>query len=355
MGLMGGLAGMGAAIESSAGFALRSAIEEEKALRIAENTSRLRMSEDTQIRERNKADAATERDRIRTEATGMAEKRTGIMASGAGLDDAGYRGDEGIGVNVQKGQATPTTRDFAMAKGDYTGVMADERADKTLALSREDKLSDNARLDKQFAETVRHNKAVEAHAAADRISPAAKAQLDFATASVVSAQKAEAEAAKSLEAARKGMDPAATATAEKEYAAAKRFVANALNQYNQIGTAQFGDKWKTIETQSDVPKIDVTAAHADAKKAMDKGMPLDEVNARLAKAGVPPLPVPDKKSTPVKTSQPAEPVQEPSIVSIERAGSTLLGGKQFVATMSDGSKKTVSGDAAERQYILMQK
>lgn len=43
------------------------------------------------------------------------------------------------------------------------------------------------------------------------------------------------------------------------------------------------------------------------------------------------------------------------IVKMDRAGSGLMGGKQFIATYADGTKKVVSGEEAERQYILMQK
>lgn len=103
-----------------------------------------------------------------------------------------------------------------------------------------------ARQDKLWTETVRHNKAMEARAGADRISPAARAQLEMASTHVNSAHRAESEAAKALDAVRK--NPAAmpdqVAQAEAEYKSSKGAVASALKQYDEIGAAHFGDKWK---------------------------------------------------------------------------------------------------------------
>ena len=46
---------------------------------------------------------------------------------------------------------------------------------------------------------------------------------------------------------------------------------------------------------------------------------------------------------------------EPEIVSLEPAGTTLIGGKRFVAKYSDGTTRLVSGDDVERKAILMSK
>lgn len=108
-----------------------SRIEEEKAARLAEKGSALRLSEDTVRRDRDVSYAAADRARVDTDARGFAEKRGGMMAANAGLDDVNYRGDEGVGTNVQKGQSEPTVRDRLMASGKYEAVAADERADKT--------------------------------------------------------------------------------------------------------------------------------------------------------------------------------------------------------------------------------
>lgn len=49
---------------------------------------------------------------------------------------------------------------------------------------------------------------------------------------------------------------------------------------------------------------------------------------------------------------PAAVPDERKLVSIEKAPPGLFGGRQFVATYSDGTKAMLSGDEAERQYIL---
>jgi hypothetical protein len=107
-----------------------------------------------------------------------------------------------------------------------------------------------ARQDKVWEETVRHNKALEAKAGAERISPAARAQLEMASTYVSSAHRAEAEAAKAFDAVRKNVaaDPAQLAAAESEYKLSKAATASALKQYDQFGAAHFGDKWKKVET-----------------------------------------------------------------------------------------------------------
>ena len=129
--MMGFLGGVGKGVADVSKIYLDKEAEVDKAERIAEATSRLRLGEEQTIRDRNKADAVTERARIETDARGFAEKRGGMMAANAGLDDVNYRGDEGVGINVQKGQSEPTVRDRLMASGKYEAVAADERADKT--------------------------------------------------------------------------------------------------------------------------------------------------------------------------------------------------------------------------------
>lgn len=103
-----------------------------------------------------------------------------------------------------------------------------------------------ARQNKLLDETLRHNKAMEAKAGAERISPAARAQIDLEERKVAAAQKVESEAAKTLDAVRK--NPAAmpeqVTQAESDYRTAKDGVATALKQYDEIGAAHFGDKWK---------------------------------------------------------------------------------------------------------------
>lgn len=112
-----------------------------------------------------------------------------------------------------------------------------------------------ARQDKVWEETVRHNKALEAKAGADRISPAARAQLEMASTYVNSAHRAEAEAAKALEAGRKDTmaPPEKIKQLETDYQQSKTAVKIALKQYDQIGAAHFGEQWKKTEAVVAVP------------------------------------------------------------------------------------------------------
>jgi len=105
-----------------------------------------------------------------------------------------------------------------------------------------------ARLDKHLNETIRHNNALEAKANTERISPAAKAQLEMASVYVSSAHRAESEAGKALDAIRKNVaaDPVQVQAAETEYKLSKTATANALKQYDEIGAAHFGDEWKKV-------------------------------------------------------------------------------------------------------------
>ena len=154
----------------------------------------------------------------------------GDALSGAGLIDAADREYNRADVHEDKSER----RDTAAA----AQKSADERWRAT-----------EARQDKVWEETVRHNKALEAKAGAERISPAARAQLEMASTYVNSAHKAEAEAAKALEAGRKDVlsPPEKIKQLETDYRASKTAVMTALKQYDQIGAAHFGEQWKKTE------------------------------------------------------------------------------------------------------------
>lgn len=110
---------------------------------------------------------------------------------------------------------------------------------------------------KQFDETLRHNKAIEARAGAERISPAARAQLELASTQVSSAHKEETLAAKSLEAMRKNplANPEQIAQAEQEYKLAKEGVRQAIRNYDELGAGHFGDKWKRSSEVAPAPAV----------------------------------------------------------------------------------------------------
>lgn len=119
-----------------------------------------------------------------------------------------------------------------------------------------------ARQDKLLDETLRHNKAMEARTAAEKISPAARAQLELAATHVKSAHLEEAAAAKALDAVRKNVaaDPAQVATLEADYKASKAATASALKMYDEFGAAHFGEQWK---------KASVAAPAADNGKPIE--------------------------------------------------------------------------------------
>jgi len=116
---------------------------------------------------------------------------------------------------------------------------AEKRADQQIT-------HQNAALE----ETIRHNKALEKVASektgAEKLSPAAKVQLDIASTGLASAQKEETLAAKAYSEASKGMDPEAAARAKADWASAKSGVAMAMKHYTAVGKAHLGDEWKEI-------------------------------------------------------------------------------------------------------------
>lgn len=172
-----------------------------------------------------------------------------------------------------------------------------------------------ARQDKLLDETLRHNKAMEAKAGAERISPAARAQLEMASTYVNSAHRAESEAAKTLDAVRKNTmaTPEQVTQAETEYKSSKAAVQSALKQYDEIGAAHFGDKWKKATDVAPAVTGDVKSdVYEEAKAALATGkITLAEVNKRLASRGLAPLPADasDSKSARPATAATAAPAK----------------------------------------------
>lgn len=146
---MGLLGAVGAGLAEAGGAAAKIGMEQIRAAIEADRDARLnemRSNADLTTRARNKADAAEERGRVATEAGRMAEQRGGLISANAGLDDVNYRGDEGVGVNVQKGQQTPGARDFLAAQGDYRSVA-----------NLEEKDADNKRQDARDKVSAEHS------------------------------------------------------------------------------------------------------------------------------------------------------------------------------------------------------
>lgn len=133
MGLLAGLAsGIGAGMEAGGKMLLDEA-KQESAFQRNMQMLQQRMGMESQQRrddakwkaefdDKRQADKSA---RIENRAGLLAGGRAGLLSQGAGLDDAEYRGDEGVGANVQQGQQRPTTRDYLMAQAQETGNFAD--------------------------------------------------------------------------------------------------------------------------------------------------------------------------------------------------------------------------------------
>lgn len=259
-GLIGFAGGVGKGMAVVAEKAIDDEYSRMKEERIAENALRM----DDIKRSRDVAGAATERTRIEGEAQGMADtESSGFINSARSQYQNSTLSDEDKAAGLAAVDAAesggaykraPTNAERLQAKGDYKG------AEDVKNLER-----DNARLDSTFAaetehrsktlqETIRHNKSMEAKAG-EKLSPAARAQLEMASTYVTSAHRAEAEAAKALEAGRKDTlaSPEKIKQLEGDYKTSKDAVTSALKQYDQIGALHFGEQWKKIETPAVEP------------------------------------------------------------------------------------------------------
>ena len=173
MGLIDALAGgVSAAAKSAGDYYGKAAIaeelsrlEEQKQMRIAEATHGRALADETRKTDKNKA-IYQRGGEIAGE--GVLQAR-GAMAERAGLDDAEYRGDEGVGVNVQSGapvQVSPEARrkgliQASMEAGDpasaltYEKMGADERAASAMAskerITEKNNFTKEMIADKRFA------------------------------------------------------------------------------------------------------------------------------------------------------------------------------------------------------------
>lgn len=285
-------------------LALKEKVEQDKQARIAAIIGGVSRTKKTYVGDEGPLPEATA-EQVKPEAEYRRER--GDALTKAGLIDAADREYNRADVHEDKAERRETAA--AKQKSDDEKWRATE--------SRQDKL---------WTETVRHNEAMEARAGADRISPAAKAQLEMASTHVNSAHRAESEAAKALDAVRK--NPAAmpeqVAQAEAEYKLSKGAVNSALKRYDEIGAAHFGDKWKKASEVAPAPADNgaLQKAHADAKAALATGrITREEVNKRLVAKGLAPLPdadTPAKKPGLIDNERPA-PVTADDYANVEKA------------------------------------
>lgn len=375
MGLLGAI-GSGLAEAGYAGAKIgmeqiRAAIEADRDARLNE----MKMAQDQVMRDRNRSDAATERGRVAEFSKPIVAQKdaaTGLIAANAGLNDAETIGaDENVGVDVQKASRAPLPREMqqrANAAGDLVSatkfstdanlVEDNARLDKREVKDEAKQKSDDEKWRTTTAETIRHNKALEqaalAKTGAEKLSPAAKVQLEIASVGVKSAQIAEAEAAKALNEAAKLGEPEAIKAAKADYASAKSAVAASLENYNKTGQAHL-DGWKTIEpTTSASPGVGAPPPLAD--RVVGKAYPTPKGDMEWTGSGWKPATAAKPAAAQPEPARPkVQASADPEIVSLEPAGKSLIGGKQFVAKYADGTTKLISGADAERKAILMSK
>jgi len=328
--LMGALAGAAGAVEDTTKYALRSMMDEEKANRIAEYSSRLKSNEDLTTRGRNKADAAEERGRVQTEAQAAADKRGGLLSQSAtdAYNALASTDPEGAqagldAVNQAKAEGRykqePTTKDMLLAQGDI----------KTIA----------AMDEKHFASEIR---TAIANGRFENALQIAQIKGDFAMTlgELKAASKNGSEKATELMrniTALKGMGKS-----DKE--AIDLLLGGKVGEYTTIHTESIDDKTgaKTTTTRKVKPQPESTAPQ---RSMMDLFPPKQNQQAPAQAASA------TASAAPRMTTEDVQPV----VVKLEPAGQSMFGRKQFVATYQDGTRKVVSGDDAERQAILMSK
>lgn len=111
-----GMAEVGGTVAKMGLEQFRSAVEEERQARMAELQSRIKMQDDTIIRDRNKADAEAERARVAEFTKPAVGQPNGLLSAGAGLDDPNAVGaDENVGRDVQKRERAPTVAEASAA------------------------------------------------------------------------------------------------------------------------------------------------------------------------------------------------------------------------------------------------
>lgn len=202
---------------------------------------------------------------------------------------------------------------------------------------------------KHLDEIIRHNKAVEAAAwartGAEKLSPAAKVQLEIAGTSLGSAQKQESMAAKELSDAQRSMNPEAIESAKRDWMAAKTGVKMAMDHYTQVGKAHLGADWKEIAT----PEPAVEPRPTPPQAAIDRLIKNPDKKAdfeQLFGAG---------SADAILKAQPEKPVvQKPAELDagklkiLSSAGESTFGGKQYNVELPGGKTRVMSRSELEK-------
>ena len=107
--LAGGVAAVGGTMEKIGLDGVRSAIEESRQARLLEMQHDMKLRDDETIRGRSKEDAETERGRVAEFMKPQVSQPNGLIAAGAGANDADNAGaDESIGRDVQNRERPAT-------------------------------------------------------------------------------------------------------------------------------------------------------------------------------------------------------------------------------------------------------
>lgn len=154
--MMGFLGGVGKGVADVSKSYLDNEFEAMKAERIAEATSRLRLSEEATIRQRGKDDAAAERTRVDTKASELAAERAGglmVPEAAASYEAMRATDPEGaqVGIDALKKAHAPTLDDRMLAEGKTTELARLQRDDITRADTKANTDADNARADRDLA------------------------------------------------------------------------------------------------------------------------------------------------------------------------------------------------------------
>lgn len=320
-----GMAEVGGTVAKMGLEQFRSAVEEERQARMAELQSRIKMHDDTIIRDRNKADAEAERARVAEFTKPVVGQTNGLLSAGAGLDDPNAVGaDENVGRDVQKRERAPTVAEAsaaALKAGDIKSAAEIGKLD-----------------DKDAANAIKLQIAQGKYENAIQIAQM-KGDFGMMIGELKAAAKNGSEKATELMrniAALKGMGKS-----DKE--AIDLLLGGKVGEYTTVQTESTDDKTgaKTTVTRKVKPQ---TESPVPQRSLMDLFPPKQNQQAPASSAAA---------SAPRLTTEDARP--QPVVVRLEPAGQTVFGRKQFVATYQDGRREVISGDDAERQAILMGK
>lgn len=322
-----GLAEVGGTVAKMGLDQFRSAVEEERQARMAELQSRIKMRDDTIIRDRNKADAEAERARVAEFTKPVVGQTNGLLSAGAGLDDPNAVGaDENVGRDVQKRERAPTVAEAsaaALKAGDIKSAAEIGKLD-----------------DKDAANAIKLQIAQGKYENAIQI---AQIKGDFGM--MIGELKA---------ASANGSGKATELMRNWEYLksrgytderAGEALLGGKVGEYVTTQTESIDSQGnKVVTTRKVKPQSESTAPQ---RSMMDLFPPKQTQQAPAQAASA------TASAAQRMTAEGSQP--QPVVVNLEPAGQSMFGRKQFVATYQDGTRKVISGDDVERQAILMSK